>query len=141
LAAKDSLQTTITHPDTSDFSPEGGVRPTTFWRSSQQTHARVRNPLLTPGTGVTIKSFAVDWMHCLSLGVFAHLLGHLMVELSAADAWDLRCGKALAEELGLGMLRAALSDLCSSEEREGRSTQNPKPLRLACHEALGRHLF
>ena len=126
LEAKDRLDLTVTHPDASDFMPEGGNRPTRFWRSSKETHARFRNPLLGRGTGVTIKSFVVDWMHCLSLGVFPHILGWFLVEILSLDVWNLKCGKALREEFGINVMKGLMADWFKKEESEGRVHSAPQ---------------
>ena len=91
-----------------------------FWRPSLETFARHRNPLLSVETGVTLQSFGVDWLHCLSMGLFPHALGYLIRELIDANAWQVRAASKQREEMSIVQLRASLFDWYPHEESEGR---------------------
>ena len=75
LEKNDRLEPTLEFPDIGELS---SGRPTLWWRSSLDGPARRRNPLLCKKAGASMRTFVVDWMHSLSLGVFPHLLGFLL---------------------------------------------------------------
>ncbi len=120
LEAKDRLVCTTSHPSVADFAPENGPRPCTFWRPSLDTLARARNPLICEETGITMRSFGIDWMHCLSLGIFAHLLGYLLRALLDLDVWRVRSSKQQIAEVSMGYVRAMLVDWYKKEASTGR---------------------
>ena len=63
----------------------------------------------------------MDWMHCLSLGVFCFLLGHFLHELIAKDAWRIRCGTKQVFELSIVRIRSGIFDWYDAEEKAGRN--------------------
>ena len=82
-----------------------------FWRRSEETASRHRNPIFDGPAGVTVELLSVDTLHTLNLGVMKHYFKHLFWELVAVDAW----GTLLAREdervaLSVLQLRARLVD-------------------------------
>ena len=72
LLKNDRLEPSATFPDVATIDKynrgESDEICLLFWRRSFETHARHRNPFFSAELGVTPDSFAVDWMHTLSLG-------------------------------------------------------------------------
>ena len=58
-----------------------------FWRPGKQTFTYHRNPLFAADTGLSVKSLALDTLHCLYLGVYKHYCMTVMWELILADVW------------------------------------------------------
>ena len=85
-----------------------------FWRSRCQTAALHRNPLLSPSIGIGLRSFAVDPLHTLNLGLYLKFIARAFWVLLRADAWNVSgafAPRAGAEELianGILHLRAEL---------------------------------
>lgn len=59
---------------------EDGIPPfsVTFWRVSEETCTHHRNPIFAQRTGFGLCNLGVDWLHCLSKGVFQVFLAHLL---------------------------------------------------------------
>jgi hypothetical protein len=65
------LEPTATLPDVSNF--ENIVQfPATvlFWAPQEESWVKHRNPLLDPEIGIGLRSFAVDFLHTLNLGIY-----------------------------------------------------------------------
>jgi hypothetical protein len=62
----------------------------------------------------------IDWLHCLSLGVFQVYLGHLVWELLLANAWGMSGTAVNKFELGLVAMKAELWAWYSTESAQGR---------------------
>jgi hypothetical protein len=92
-----------------------------FWRCSEETVAKHRNPLFALETGVSLESLGIDWLHSLSLGSFQHYLAYLVWALLLADPWNLRGPMASKAELGIVALRSELWSWYSSESSVGRN--------------------
>ena len=93
----------------------------TFWRPSRETSSRHRCPLFGPETGLSPWNLGLDWLHCLSLGVFQCWLGALVAELLAANAWDCQPGPVVATfENGVGRLREDLFAWYAVDAKQGR---------------------
>ena len=76
--------------------------------------------MLSPDTGVTLRSFGVDWLHALPLGVFAHVLGHLTHALLDANIFSVSGSKAQRYEIGVAAIRESLFTWYRMEETAGR---------------------
>ena len=114
------LEPTGEHPDVHDLQAVDGGRETTWWRRSQETYTRRRNPLFGAATGIDIDSIAIDWLHTLSLGVYQHLLGGFLWALVSVDAFDVKQTTALARlELSVAQIRSQLFNWYRSEYQEG----------------------
>ena len=59
---------------------EDGIPPfsVTFWRVSEETCTHHRNPIFAQRIGFGLCNLGVDWLHCLSKGVFQVFLAHLL---------------------------------------------------------------
>ena len=95
LLKGDALCPTSQYPDIGSLCPEQAPRACVFWRPSANTITRYRNPLFAASTGVDLSSIAIDWLRCMALGVFQHMLGHCcwaMFNENVFDVWDVaRC--------------------------------------------------
>ena len=107
----------------------------TFWRKSNETTARRRNPIWCEAIGVTPeRTMAVDWLHTLSLGCWQFTLSELVARLIRANVWKLQ--QRSAEErfvLSTSLLRAELYQWYRREKRAGRTpteVQNLLPTML-----------
>ena len=86
--------------------------PTTIvlWRPSQVTWVTHRNPLFNERTGVDpCKTIAIDWLHCLSLGVFATFVSCVIHELLDANVW--RVTETTEEAKGIASFNARCVDI------------------------------
>ena len=120
LCKGDRLEASASFPDVHDFTLADAPREATWWRPSGETWARRRNPIFGAGTGASIECLAVDWLHCLSLGVFRGVLGHLLHELLGTNPWEVTGPPKAKKELGLQCLKADLWEWYKKEEKEGR---------------------
>lgn len=70
---------------------------TLFWRRSNQTRARHRNPLFDPAIGITLdSSLMVDKLHTLHLGPALVWTGHALWKVVVADVFGTKAtGEAL----------------------------------------------
>ena len=75
-------------PDVADFGKVPLPATVLFWRPSQETFARHRNPLFTPELGIDVQSLRVDTLHTLFLGVFQLQCAAVVHALVAADVWQ-----------------------------------------------------
>ena len=104
----------------------------TFWRVAEETCTHHRNPLFLLGTGVTLFTLGVDWLHCLSKGVFQFFLGPLVRDLLNANAWGLP-GVGFFD-MGIYAMRG---DLWSWYERESKNGRNWTRLQQLTPAMLG----
>jgi hypothetical protein len=74
-------------PDVGAFESLGAPASVVFWRHSQETITKHRNPLFGAGAGITIATLRVDTLHCLYLGVFQAHCSAVVWALIDADAW------------------------------------------------------
>ena len=77
LLKGDRLEPSLVLPDVCLVDNWQGACRLTFWRRSNETLARHRNPLLTAGLCTIVGCMQVDWLHSMSLGVFQDFLGAL----------------------------------------------------------------
>jgi len=119
LLKGDRLAPTILEPDIDSFSPTLAPREAVWWRSSDETIVRDRNPLFCRESGVTLGALGIDWLHACSLGTFQFILGHLVRALLDLNAFRVRGSGANMRELGLGLLKAELTRWYGDEGRRG----------------------
>ena len=91
-----------------------------LWRRTAETQTRHRNPLFDEGTGLTIQSVGIDWMHTISLGVVHVLMQNLVWALIGADAWRVGGPFQNALELSVGRLRGELFEWYREEQAANR---------------------
>ena len=77
LLKGDRLEPSLLLPDVAQVDNLHGACRLTFWRRSEETLARHRNPLLTPHLCTISGCMQVDWLHAMSLGIFQDFLGAL----------------------------------------------------------------
>ena len=91
LAKRDRLEPCASVPDTGEgfdkLSFEGTHR-LVFWRRSEETLTRHRNPLLQEGSGITLETLAFDLLHTWFLGVAQTFCVHVVHTLIHLDAWS-----------------------------------------------------
>ena len=89
LQASDRIEPNFLHPDIANVDRADTDLDLMFWRRSSQTGPTHRNPLFdTPGgiqLGITPASISVDWLHCLSLGVFKDYCSAVVYKLLHVD--------------------------------------------------------
>jgi hypothetical protein len=76
-----------------------------FWRSSEETRVRHRNPLMSSRLGVGIHSFAIDQLHCLNLGVLQEYCCAAMWLLIESDVWGVGAALGFTDRLVLSVMR------------------------------------
>ena len=83
LARWDRLEPSATLPDICEFKNINKFPfPCTFWRTSQESSTRHRNPLIDPSLGISVgKTFTVDLLHAQYLGSVKALAKHLVWHL------------------------------------------------------------
>ena len=119
LLKGDRLAATVEHPNIASLAPEEAPRVVLWWRKSNETVTRFRNPLFRKGTGVTLDTVGIDWLHALSLGVMQEILGFLIWRLFTANAFRVPGVASNVADLSLQALRQALGEWYSSEARAG----------------------
>lgn len=129
-------------PDVGAFDSLGAPASVVFWRPSQETITRHRNPLFDDSIGLNIQSLRVDSLHCLYLGVIQTACGAVIQAMLEHD-----CFGALAEgcttaesklQLGLQRFSAGLQAWSRGNRHLGLtevSTEITVPLRVKGGEA------
>ena len=89
LLKGDRLEPDLSMPDVGMVDSISAPCTLLFWRSSAASSSSHRNPLFSEATGITPeRCLAVDWLHCLSLGVFQNYLAIVVNMLFASNAWQ-----------------------------------------------------
>ena len=130
LSKGDRLERSPALPDTTAFDTlrpaAGSSVEVTFWRRSCETRIRHRCPLFSEATGLSPhKSLAIDWLHCLSLGLFLYYINafvHAMIDSCAFGARGTFAERRLHV---LRMMRARMATWRSAEEKSGRARTLP----------------
>jgi hypothetical protein len=142
LQAGDRLEPSAGLPDVGAFDSLGAPASVVFWRPSQETITRHRNPLFDDSIGLNIQSLRVDSLHCLYLGVIQTACGAVIQAMLEHD-----CFGALAEgcttaesklQLGLQRFSAGLQAWSRGNRHLGLtevSTEITVPLRVKGGEA------
>jgi hypothetical protein len=90
LLAGDRLEPCAACPDVGGFEELALPATIVFWRPSQETVAKHRNPLFNAATGITTDLLTVDTLHCLYLGVLQVHCSRVVWSMVEADVWDTR---------------------------------------------------
>lgn len=91
-----------------------------FWRRSEETLTKHRNPLFTEEYGVTPQScIQVDWMHTMSLGVFGDFVAKLLQQLVANNAWAVQGSPDVRRQLSFQRLEHELFQWYKAEAARG----------------------
>ena len=121
LERYDRLEATDSHPDIHKLEPEAGPRRITLWRTSLSMMTKQRNPLICAEAGISMRTFSIDWLHCLSMGVFPHFLGYVLDDLIRANAFDVPGGPGgMMVEQSLRKIKADLKEWYYSEAQANR---------------------
>ena len=82
-----------------------------FWRTSMQGMVKRRSPLFHPETYFTMACLAVDELHTMHLGVFAHFVAYSFWRILEADLWGIGAGttESVMHMISFGHLRQQLS--------------------------------
>ena len=108
-----------------------------FWRPSNETSVRHRNPLFNPTVGVVVDLLVVDPLHAVNLGVLKQLCIDVVWEMILSDVYRIR-GKRGSQreflEYIVGMLR---NDLFSWYRKKGRVHTNMTRLQDLTLKMLG----
>ena len=91
LVVGDRLEPTKEHWDLAMIDvrnelPSGGLQ-LLFWRDSEETVTRHRDPLFGESTRLTPNHMLIDTLHCLYLGVFQSFLSHLIRALGKGNCF------------------------------------------------------
>ena len=93
-----------------------------FWRRSRETLTRRRNPLFANDIGLSPwATMAVDWQHCLSLGVFKTWASLAVHSLINVNAWNVPGAKAERLTGSATIIRRLLFQWYSDEHKRGIS--------------------
>ena len=125
LRKRDRLEPTLQYPNIAALDT---ARPTVWWRGANETLARHRNPLICEESGVSLRSFGIDWLHALSQGVYPHITGRLVWELISLDAWRVHKTSKHLAEMSVVHLRSELFSWYDSEQKQGRRPSRIKAL-------------
>lgn len=120
LRMGDRVEPSIAVPDVGFLVCLFGTLSVTFWRPSLETAYRHRCAIFGSSTRLSAWNLGVDWLHCLSLGVFQFWLAELIADLLACNAWCVAGAAAARYELGVAHLREELFGWYRSESSQGR---------------------
>jgi hypothetical protein len=109
LLAEDRLEPHPGMPDVADFDSLNSfpVR-VLFWRVSEQTRTRHRNPLFWPQTGVTTDALAIDILHTLHLGVILYFSSEVVWALLLGNIFGIAGGADDILHMGVFRIRDRL---------------------------------
>jgi len=123
-------------------SVRGGVR-LTFWRRSRERGVKHRNPIFCKRIGVTpSRTIAIDWLHCLSLGVFQDFLAFLMFAVMHVDM--LFCALANAEVraiIACSRIQSELFEWYGAEARQHRQHNRVQHIEPKCFGTVSAPCF
>lgn len=92
----------------------------TFWRPSEESMTRHRNPLWCSAIGLTPQAcIQVDWMHTLSLGIFQDFVGSLCQALFAANALGVSGSPDVRKQVSVQYMERELFDFYAEAARTG----------------------
>jgi len=106
----------------SDFDHLAWPQTFRFWRRSQETSTRHRNPLFSDDIGTSPdRTIAFDWLHCLSWGVFKTFLIWFVHQLWEANVFGVSGTGAALIIASVPLLKIRLFDWYAQERAAGRS--------------------
>lgn len=121
LLKGDRLEPSAELPITARFFSQRRPFVASFWRRSQETWARRRNPLFSQETGVTpAGTMTIDWLHALSLGVFKFWTTRALHALFDANAFRALGGRPAIIAQSVAAIRSGIFDWYTLESRRGR---------------------
>jgi hypothetical protein len=119
LRKGDRVEPTTTMFDVASMEHGEGMVTTVFWRPSEETHARHRNPLFSRSTGISIQNVGIDWMHTLSLGVFQFLIAELVWAFFNGNLYGLTGPFSTIFETSALRLKSDLQNFYTRAARDG----------------------
>lgn len=121
LAKGDRLEPTAALVDSDKLSTTPCPATLVFWRRSCERGVRRRNPVFQEDLGTQPhRCLQVDWLHCLSLGVFGFYIVFVVQEMFAANPWNSPGTGEARKALNLLHLKADLFAWYGREEAAGR---------------------
>ena len=120
LLRGDRLEPSLKTPTTCDFDTLAKPFKANFWRSSAETSARHRNPLMSQEIMVGPENIVVDWLHCLSLGVFQYFVNSMLFALVDSPAFSTASTRETRVQISLQRIKVMLFAWYSAEEKSGR---------------------
>jgi len=95
----------------------------TFWRMSNETITRHRNPLFSAMIGTSVhKTLGIDWLHALSLGVINFIVMFIFHEALHRNIFKIaNAPTAVIFELGVRRLLVELNSWYDDEQTAGRA--------------------
>ena len=127
LKKGDRLEPSLELMDVSEFECiETFPKTVVFWRPSDETCAKHRNPIFNATLGTSPgMTLGQDWLHILSLGVFQDYAMGVVHDLVRANAWLLEETTAEAKiQVSARLLTSELKMWYKSECRNGRNPTN-----------------
>ena len=117
-----------------------------FWRKSSERGVLHRNPIFDVAGGVQLgispHIVAVDWLHCLSLGIFKDFCSAVVQKLLHCDKVYSKIENAHVRGiLGCEMLQNQLFKWYSSEAKEGRKHCRVQRIEPACFGTYDKPAF
>ena len=131
----DRFEPTLEFPNIASLDPAEGPRTAIFWRQSEAYITKRRNPLLSPEAGLSLDSFAIDWLHCVSLGVIPHACGHYLQELIGGNVFSL-LGQVVLDQ-SCHHIRHYLDQWYKADGQAGRHHSKLAPLNKGMLERKG----
>lgn len=120
LKRGDRVEPSAQLPDISGFEELQCPVTVLWWRSSEETATRHRNPMFEAGTGISVLTLAVDSLHCLALGVWQVVLSAIIEAIVAHDLYG-------AVEAGCTTIESKLQHTSHKLARELRSWMREHP--------------
>ena len=128
LEAGDRLEPSAAMILTCQFDSEDTPFSVCFWRASAETRSRHRNPLFDEETYLRPSLVCVDWLHCLSLGIFQMWISLLIYAMARENVY--RIAGTAAEKLKgtLATIVHKMDIWAKAESRAGRPQETLQAL-------------
>ena len=122
LLKGDRLEPSYRLSTTHDFDSKPRPFDVTFWRTSVEGPVRHRNPLFSKETHLGPENMVIDWLHCLSLGVFQYFINWVLHSIVEENSLRVP-GTTMAERMqgSVVVVRSMVFEWYSSETRAGRN--------------------
>jgi len=140
LLKGDRLEPTPRLRDVALFETQTVPCTVTFWRQSEETSTKHRNPLFDRAIGIGVQTLKVDSLHCLALGVWQVALSAVLAATIAHDTYGAAAaGATTVESKQQHTFQALTKELAqwTAKRREFTRVQSELtlPLRLKGGEA------
>jgi hypothetical protein len=98
LLKGDRLEPTPRLQDVAKFETQAVPCTVTFWRKTEETSTKHRNPLFDRAIGIGVQTLKVDSLHCLALGVWQVVLSAVLAAIVAHDIYGAEAAGATTIE-------------------------------------------